>query len=480
MPHLTALTSDFIWLQVGKALQASYARLGLARESFFLQSKYTPSQGADAPYDISSDLAAQVRESLIQSLTNLHTEYLDSYIVHDPLSNHDDLMVVWRTLEDAYESGTVKLLGISNVRDLRPRDTKPLLFWGFRRVLPSGGSLMNSSLWCGSCLPLASSTMLTRCINSCRLVRVLPLQVNADQLGRLLADAKIKPTFVQNRLQSTLNNWDSKVRDLCKENGVVYQGFSIIGSNRFLLREKAVVTAAKWYGVTPAQVLIKWALSEGAIALVSPRTYVFKNDNLELGFTLSTPELSIITNYGHPDRGLKYSGTTKITAKMWNDMGEAVNVYWDDPTGSEVLSFTLPPKQTVEAAQVATTYHGHRFVIRNRAGHKLKEWVADAAAGEEQEVAIDLQIKAAVQSMHPDPLSIFWVSPDKSEVSNGALTAPVGDNSLGVQSTDIGTWHGHRFLTRDKNNKKIYDFVMDMAKGGTQVITVPRPRGERY
>jgi hypothetical protein len=304
--------------------------------------------------------------------------------------------------------------------------------------------------------------------------------VNADQLARLLADAKIKPTFVQNRLQSTLNNWDSKVRDLCKKNDVVYQGFSIIGSNRFLLREEAVVTAAKWYGVTPAQVLIKWALSEGAIALVSPRTYVFKNDNLELGFTLSTPELSIITNYGHPDRGLKYSGTTKITAKMWNDMGEAVNVYWDDPTGSEVLSFTLPPKQTVEAAQVATTYHGHRFVIRNRAGHKLKEWVADAAVGEEQEVAIDLQIKAAVQSMHPDPLSIFWVSPDKSEVSNGALTAPVGDNSLGVQSTDIGTWHGHRFLTRDKNNKKIYDFVMDMAKGGTQVITVPRPRGERY
>lgn len=304
--------------------------------------------------------------------------------------------------------------------------------------------------------------------------------MNVAQLARLLADAKIKPTFVQNRLQSTQNSWDQAVRDLCKKHGVIYQGYSLIGSNRFLLEEKGVVSAAKWHGVTRAQVLARWALAEGVQLLVSPQSYTHKNDNLELGFELSAPEIALISNYGHAERGLKYTGATKIEAKMWNEMHEELQVFWANPAGGEVLSFTLPAKQTEQDAQTASTFHGHRFNIRNRGGRLVKSWTANANEGEEQSVKIDLQIKAVFQSMFSEPLDVFWVSPDGSEVSNGALNVPVSSSSVGVQPIDVGTWHGHKFVVRNKGGQKVHEWVMDMTRGSSQIVTVPRSRGERF
>src|SRR6185295_8605082 len=73
--------------RVGEALQ-TLAHKGVKREALFLQSKFTSADGQDhrTPYDPSADLTTQVQQSFDSSLQHLHTDYLDSYVLHAPFS----------------------------------------------------------------------------------------------------------------------------------------------------------------------------------------------------------------------------------------------------------------------------------------------------------------------------------------------------------------------------------------------------------
>ena len=91
---------------VGEALQA-LEKKGIARDSLFLQTKFTSVDGQDhrTPYDASADLTTQVRQSFDSSLTHLGTEYVDSYVLHGPhqrrgLGEAD--WEVWAAMEGLY------------------------------------------------------------------------------------------------------------------------------------------------------------------------------------------------------------------------------------------------------------------------------------------------------------------------------------------------------------------------------------------
>ena len=72
---------------VGAALQSIFDG-GIKREALFLQTKFTPVDGQDyrIPYDRTSDLTTQVKQSFANSLENLYTDYVDSYLLHGPYS----------------------------------------------------------------------------------------------------------------------------------------------------------------------------------------------------------------------------------------------------------------------------------------------------------------------------------------------------------------------------------------------------------
>ena len=59
-----------------------------------------------------------VAESLQVSLRNLQTTYLDSWVMHSPLSMVEEIMVAYRVMEQAVDDGKVKRLGISNCYSL--------------------------------------------------------------------------------------------------------------------------------------------------------------------------------------------------------------------------------------------------------------------------------------------------------------------------------------------------------------------------
>ena len=82
---------------VGRAAQ----RCGVLREELFLTSKLWVQ---DAGYDAA-------KKAIDTSLKNLQTDYLDLYLIHRPFG---DYYGAWRAMEEAYDAGKIRAIGLSN------------------------------------------------------------------------------------------------------------------------------------------------------------------------------------------------------------------------------------------------------------------------------------------------------------------------------------------------------------------------------
>ncbi len=225
---------------VGDALQA-LAKQEITRESLFLQTKFTPVNGQDhrTPYDVKADLTAQVKQSFNSSLAHLHTDYLDSYVLHGPYSRYGLGAAdweVWSAIEGLYESGKTKMIGVSNV--------------------------------------------------------------TADQLTELCARARHKPMIVQNRCYAALG-WDKEVREICRTHSIVYQGFSLLTANRGVLVEPEVRAIAERLGTGVAQVVFRFAMQIGILPLTgTTNPQHMKEDLAAEQCSLSSDELQRIETVG--------------------------------------------------------------------------------------------------------------------------------------------------------------------------------------
>lgn len=225
---------------VGDALEA-LAEKGIARDSLFLQTKFTPAHGHDhrIPYDPAADFRTQVEQSFAGSLRNLHTDYVDSYLLHGPYSMAglgEPDWEVWHAIEDIYKSGQAGMIGISNV--------------------------------------------------------------NIGQLEALTAKAGIKPMVVQNRCYA-VQGWDRSVRDFCRANHIIYQGFSLLTANRLVLQDPGVVSIARRLGKTPAQVIFRFALQVGMVPLTGTTNEQHMREDLQArDFELTADDMSVIDVVG--------------------------------------------------------------------------------------------------------------------------------------------------------------------------------------
>jgi diketogulonate reductase-like aldo/keto reductase len=194
---------------VGDGVAAHMAKTSVAREALFLQTKFTYRRGQDhrLPYDPGASPAEQVAQSFASSLEHLRTSYLDSYVLHGPETRHGITDVdweVWRAMEAQHAAGTTKLIGVSNISQV--------------------------------------------------------------QLHELYDGATVKPAFVQNRCYAR-TGWDREVRTFCTDNGIAYQGFSLLTANDRELHERAVVEIAERHGRTIPQVVFRFAMHVGMIPL---------------------------------------------------------------------------------------------------------------------------------------------------------------------------------------------------------------------
>ena len=82
---------------VGRAVR----RCGVLREELFLTSKLWVQ---DAGYEAA-------KKAIDHSLRNLQTDYLDLYLIHRPFG---DYYGAWRAMEEAYDAGKIRAIGLSN------------------------------------------------------------------------------------------------------------------------------------------------------------------------------------------------------------------------------------------------------------------------------------------------------------------------------------------------------------------------------
>ena len=82
----------------------------------------------------------------------------------------------------------------------------------------------------------------------------------------LCEDAAVLPTFVQNRCYAK-TGWDHAVRQFCRENGIVYQGFSLLTANREIFALTALKEIARHHGKAPSQIVFRFALDVGMLPL---------------------------------------------------------------------------------------------------------------------------------------------------------------------------------------------------------------------
>lgn len=88
---------------VGKTIADS----GVPREEFYITTKIP----ADEAY-ISTKEA--VEQTVLTSLKNLKTDYIDLYLIHHPIEDKDQLKHTWEVLETFVDNGKIKSIGVSN------------------------------------------------------------------------------------------------------------------------------------------------------------------------------------------------------------------------------------------------------------------------------------------------------------------------------------------------------------------------------
>ena len=225
---------------VGEALLA-LARKGMPRDRLFLQTKFTPTNGQDhrTPYDASAALTTQVAQSFDSSLVHLHTDYLDSYVLHGPYQRQGLGAAdweVWAAIEGLYQSGKTKMIGISNV--------------------------------------------------------------TPEQLTQLCAKAAVKPMMVQNRCYAALG-WDKEVREICRTHGIIYQGFSLLTANREVFSDPNIRAIAQRLKVGLAQVVFRFAMQIGMLPLTGTTDQQHMKDDLQAeGLTLTAEDMRVIETLG--------------------------------------------------------------------------------------------------------------------------------------------------------------------------------------
>jgi diketogulonate reductase-like aldo/keto reductase len=209
----------------------------VTQDELFLQTKFTFRGGQDhrLPYDPEAPIATQVEQSFASSLEHLGVQVIDSYVLHGPTQRAGLARAdwqAWRAMEAIHQSGRARLLGVSNV--------------------------------------------------------------TLEQLQSLCRQARVRPFFVQNRCYAA-QGWDRGVREFCAANGLVYQGFSLLTANRAVLAYPEMARIARRHGRSVAQVVFRFALDVGMVALTGTTDAEHMREDLEVfAFRLDPDEVGRI------------------------------------------------------------------------------------------------------------------------------------------------------------------------------------------
>lgn len=201
--------------ETGAAIQKS----GVAREDIFLTSKvWVEHYGYE-----------ECKKSVEESLRKLKTDYLDLMLLHQPFS---DYYGAWRALEDLYEEGKLRAIGISNFYP--------------------------------------------------------------DRMVDIASFARIRPMV--NQVETHPHNQQTEAKKWMDKYGVQIEAWAPFGEGRGGLFEDAVLSEiGQKYGKTSAQVMLRWHIQRGVVVIPKSVHYDRMVQNLDVfDFALTDEDMGRI------------------------------------------------------------------------------------------------------------------------------------------------------------------------------------------
>ncbi|GAA2611565.1 aldo/keto reductase [Actinomadura fulvescens] len=165
------------------------------------------------------------------SLSRLGLDYVDLYLMHWPVPSEDRYVEAWRAMEKIYADGRAKAIGVSNF--------------------------------------------------------------TAETLTRLLDETETVPAVNQVELHPYLAQ--KELRVLHAEHGIATEAWSPLGQGKGLLDDPALRPIADRHGKSPAQVVLRWHLQNGEIAIPKSVTPSRIKQNIDVfDFELDAAEMGTI------------------------------------------------------------------------------------------------------------------------------------------------------------------------------------------
>ncbi|MFD7919291.1 aldo/keto reductase [Streptomyces sp. NPDC059740] len=174
------------------------------------------------------------------SRRRLGVDWVDLYLIHWPLPRLDRYVDSWRAMVRLREEGVARSIGVSNF--------------------------------------------------------------TAEHLDRLERETGVLPSVNQIELHPYFPQREQRSADA--ERSVVTESWSPLGRGGDVLAEPAVTGPAERYGVTPAQVVLRWHLQLGVVPIPKSASAQRRRSNLDLfGFSLTGEEMAALSSLERGRRG---------------------------------------------------------------------------------------------------------------------------------------------------------------------------------
>ena len=121
-----------------------------------------------------------------------------------------------------------------------------------------------------------------------------------DDLENLLSDCRVRPMV--NQILLHISNTDKDLADYCKEQNIQVEAYSPIAHGE-ALKNPAIAAMAQKYGVTAAQLCIRYVIQLGTVALPKTAGPAHMKDNAAVDFVISDADMDALV---HMDRIQSY------------------------------------------------------------------------------------------------------------------------------------------------------------------------------
>jgi alcohol dehydrogenase (NADP+) len=215
--------------EVGEALQVGIAAGGIKREDIFVTTKLWNS----------NHRPERVEPAFQGSMDRLGINYLDLYLIHTPF---------------AFQSGD----------EQDPRDQNGNVIYDSGVTLFDTWGAMESLVDQGKCRAIGLS------------------DITLDRLLPIYESARIKPAAVQ--VESHPHLPETELLEFCKAKGIVLLAFAPLGhgARPGPLEDPVITKIAAQVGMTPAQVLLSWAVQRGTALLTTPKSTSRAKENFNI------------------------------------------------------------------------------------------------------------------------------------------------------------------------------------------------------